>query len=89
MSNVNLTVGKMKELLKSLPDDMELIVPVCPDETNPNIIYSFLYVRSVGVLRNEYKPNPGLCLAATTDDKDIKTLLDENKMDEWCEKLLF
>ena len=89
MSNVNLTVGKMKELLKSLPDDMELIVPVCPDETNPNIIYSFLYVRSVGVLRNEYEPNPGLCLAATTDGKDIKTLLDENKMDEWCEKILF
>jgi hypothetical protein len=70
MSNVNLTVGKMKELLKSLPDDMELIVPV-------------------GVLRNEYKSNPGLCLAATTDGKDIKTLLDENKIDEWCEKLLF
>lgn len=89
MSNVNLTVGKMKELLKSLPDDMELIVPVCPDVTNPNIIYSFLHVRSVGVLRHDYEPGPALCLAATTDGIDINTLLDENKMNERCEKLLF
>lgn len=89
MNNINLTVGEMKELLKDLPDDMDVFVPVCPDESNPNIICSFRHVRSVGILNNDYEPKPALCIAATDGGRDIKTVLDENKLDTWCEKILY
>lgn len=89
MSSINLTVGKMKELLKDLPDDMEVIIPVCLDENNSNITYSFRYARTAGVLNNDYVREPALCLASTDDGKNIKTLLDESKSDTWCDKLLY
>lgn len=89
MNNINLTVGKLKELLHDLPDDMDIIVPVCPDENDSNIICSFRHVRSAGVLNNDYVSKPALCLAATNDSKDIKTLLDENKLGTWCDRLLY
>lgn len=79
----------MKEILKDLPDDMDIIVPVCPDETDANIICSFRHVRSVGILINDYEPEPALCVAATKGGRDIKTILDENRLDTWCDKLMY
>lgn len=88
MSDVNLTVGKLKEILNDLPDDMEVIVPDYPNVKNPNVIDSFRYLRSAGILNNDYVSKPALCLAATIYGKNIKQLLDENKLDTWCDKLL-
>lgn len=89
MSNINLTVGKMKEFLKDLPNDMDVIIPVYPDETKSNIIYSFRHVRTAGVLKSDYETGPALCLAASDDSKDISTLLRENKLGVWCDKSLY
>ena len=86
---IDLTVGKLKNIIKDLPDDMDIIVPVCPDENDSNVICSFRHVRSAGVLDNDYVSKPALCLAATNDSKDIKTLLDENKLGTWCDRLLY
>lgn len=89
MSNINLTVGKLKELLKDLPDDMDVIIPICPDESKANIIDSFWHVRTAGVLKSDYAPGPALCLATSDDGKDVIALMRENKLDVWCDKLLF
>ena len=89
MNNINLTVGKLKELLHDLPDDMDIIVPVCPDENDSNVICSFRHVRSAGVLDNDYVSKPALCLAATNDSKGIKTLLGEKNLCTWCNRLLY
>lgn len=89
MSNINLTVGKLKEFLKDLPDDMDVIIPVCPDETKPNVISSFRYVRTAGVLKSDYATGPALCLATSDNGKDIGALLHENKLGVWCDKLMY
>lgn len=82
--DLNLTVKEVKEALKDLPDDMQVIVPVVNPE-NLNEIYSFHFVRSIAVLHEEYDEDV-VCLAPTQDGHDITSNLPSGVK---CIKLLW
>lgn len=85
---INITVRDLKDILKGLPDDMNIIVTSTPED-DPNYISSFMHLTTAGVLKNPYEEKPALCLAPSTDGLDIKSLLDKNGSDTECMKLLF
>ena len=85
---INLTVRDLKECLKDLPDDMDVIVTVAP-ENEPNSVLGFKYVRTIGTLVNPYEAKPALCLAPTTDGLDMYGLMDRMHGATTVEKLLF
>lgn len=85
---INLTIGELKKLIKDLPDDMDVIIPVTIEE-DANYIVSFRHVRTLGVLSNKYEEKPALCLNGAQDGVDIKTQLNLNKLSTTCDKVLF
>lgn len=67
----NLTIGKLKEILNNLPDDLPIIMPVISEE-NANDIYGFRYIRTAGVLCDQgEKDDHVLCLNAAADGYDL------------------
>ena len=85
---INLTVGDLKDSIKDLPDDMNVIIPVTIED-DANYIVSFRHVRTLGVLSNKYEEKPALCLNGAQDGVDIKTQLNINKLNTTCDKVLF
>ena len=66
-------VGELKEILKNLPDDMLIVIPVV-DEDNVNSIYGFRKVRTAGILTCEYEcedEREVFCLNGTMDGMDL------------------
>ena len=76
---INLTVGDLKDMIKDLPDDMDVIIPVTIED-DANYIVSFRHVRTLGVLSNKYEEKPALCLNGAQDGVDIETQLNLNKL---------
>ena len=76
---INLTVGNLRDCIKDLPDDMDVIIPVTIED----------HVRTLGVLSNKYEEKPALCLNGAQDGVDIKTQLNINKLSTTCDKVLF
>ena len=60
---INLTVGDLKDSIKDLPDDMDVIIPVTIED-DANYIVSFRHVRTLGILSNKYEVNLG-CICIT------------------------
>lgn len=90
MENVNLTIKELKEIIKDLPDDMDVIIPVITED-DANDILGFRYVRTAGILTNKYEPNSALCLNSSDDGLDISSQIkmmagEHNKTS--CEKIL-
>ena len=85
---INLTVGDLKDMIKDLPDDMDVIIPVTIED-DANYIVSFRHVRTLGVLSNKYEEKPALCLNGAQDGVDIETQLNLNKFSTTCDKVLF
>ena len=85
---INLTVGYLKDRIKDLPDDMDVIIPVTIED-DANYIVSFRHVRTLGVLSNKYEEKPALCLNGAQDGVDIETQLNLNKLSTTCDKVLF
>ena len=85
---INLTVGDLKDRIKDLPDDMDVIIPVTIED-DANYIVSFRHVRTLGVLSNKYEEKPALCLNCAQDGVDIETQLNLNKLSTTCDKVLF
>ena len=85
---INLTVGYLKDRIKDLPDDMDVIIPVTIED-DANYIVSFRRVRTLGVLSNKYEEKPALCLNGAQDGVDIETQLNLNKLSTTCDKVLF
>ena len=87
---INLTVKDLKECLKDLPDDMEvIIVEHAPLEINR--ILGLDVVRTVGVLSYDGWGSKALCLACAEDGADMHSLLTYHNHFEGikCETLLF
>ena len=84
----NLTIGILKEAIKDLPDDMDVIIPVTI-ENDANYIVSFRHVRTLGIVTNKYEEKPALCLNSAQDGADIDTQLHINKLGTTCDKVLF
>lgn len=85
---INLTVGDLRDCIKDLPDNMDVIIPVTIED-DANYIVSFRHVRTLGVLSNKYEEKPALCLNGAQDGVDIKTQLNINKLSTTCDKVLF
>ena len=85
---INITVRDLKDILEGLPDDMEVITTVTPED-NSNYVISFKHVRTAGILSNPYEPKPVLCIAPTESGTDMYALIEGTYGDTKCEKLLF
>lgn len=85
---INLTVGVLKEVIKDLPDDMFVIIPVSSVE-DANYIESFRHARTLGIVSNGYEEKPALCINTSQDGADIDTQLHINKLSTTCDEVLF
>lgn len=88
MEKINLTVGDLRDCIKDLPDDMNIIIPLSCSE-DANYIESFRHVRTLGIVSNKYEEKPALCINSSQDGLDIKTQLNLNKIGTTCDKVLF
>ena len=85
---INLTVGDLRDCIKNLPDDMDVIIPVsCAKDAN--YIESFRHARTLGIVSNKYEEKPALCINAAQDGADIDTQLNLNKLSTTCDNVLF
>lgn len=92
---INLTVKHLKEIIKDLPDEMNIIIPVI-DEDDANHISGFRFVRTAGVLTDLMLPDDNneknvLCINAASGGKDISSQLNDNGYSSTlhCKTLLF
>ena len=85
---INLTVGALKDCIKDLPDDMDVIIPITI-ENDANYIVSFRHVRTLGIVTSKYEEKQALCLNGAQDGADIDTQLNLNKLETTCDKVLF
>lgn len=84
----NMTITDLKEIIKDLPDDMPVIIPVI-DEDDCNRIFGFRFVRTAGLLSSEgEKYRTVLCLNAAKE-KDIADQVYFSGKDVGVEKILF
>ena len=85
---INLTVGALRDCIKDLPDDMDVIIPIIVED-DANYIVSFRHARTLGIVSNKYEEKPALCLNSAKDGADIETQLNLNKTGTTCDKVLF
>ena len=85
---INLTVGTLRDCIKDLPDDMDVIIPITIED-DANYIESFRHVRTLGIVSNKYEEKQALCLNGAQDGADIDTQLNLNKLGTTCDKVLF
>lgn len=75
MNNTNyydyMTVKDLSEILKELPEDMKIVIPVV-DEEDVNYILGFRKVRTAGVLRCETEQDTEVfCVNGAADGRDL------------------
>lgn len=85
---INLTVRDLRDCLEGLPDDMDVIITITPED-DPNYILGFNHIRTAGILSNHYEPKSALCLAPSSGGLDMFSLIDRLHGDTTCEKQLF
>ena len=85
----NMTIADLKEIIKDLPNDIPVIIPVV-DEYNCNRIFSFRFVRTAGLLSDEGEEYQiVLCLNGAVDGNDIADQVHFSGKDVGVEKILF
>lgn len=73
MDSRNMTVKDLKKILKTLPNDMAVIIPVITTD-DANDILAFRFVRTAGILEcPDEDPYRVLCINAAADGADIGT----------------
>ena len=91
MKETNLTVRTLKECLKDIPDDMEVIIPVI-DVDDSNNIQAFRHVRTIGILECNVE-NDALCLNTASDGLDINSQINGESFHAdssiKCKKVIF
>ena len=71
--NDYMKVGDLKDVIKDLPDEMFIVIPVV-DEDDVNYIYGFRKVGTAGILTCEYENEDErkvICLNGCADGMDI------------------
>lgn len=85
---INLTVEDLRDRIKDLSDDMDVIIPVsCAEDAN--YIESFRHARTLGIVSNDYEEKPALCINTAQNGADIDTQLKLNKLSTTCDVVLF
>lgn len=85
MNNTNfydfMTVEDLREIIKDLPDDMQIVIPVI-DENDCNYIYGFRKVRVAGVLQCESEQEREVfCMNSAMDGKNLTHQIEESGVD--------
>ena len=91
MNDVNMTAGKLKEILSEVPDDMLVVIPAF-DHDDENRICGFRYVRTAGILNDGLDDEDSivLCLSTSPNGAAIKTQVEMScSRDIICDKVLF
>lgn len=91
MSNLDMTVGQLKEILNQCPDEMFVCIPVI-DECDVNRINGFRLIRTAGILfddREDDDRQKVLCLNGSADTMNIRGQVRYSGRDVLCERLLF
>lgn len=90
MNDINLTVGRLKEILnnEAVSDDMDVIIPVI-SEDNANYIFGFRHVRTAGIVECAYEEHKALILNSSENGADISTQIREFNGDTSCNKVLY
>ena len=89
--NLNMTVKDLKRILRKLPNDMHVVIPVI-SEDDCNLVFGFRHVRTAGILFckfNEKKLARVIALNASTPDSNIKLQTENYDGAVVCEKILF
>lgn len=85
----NMTVKDLRKILNECPDDMPVIIPVINIEDS-NDIQAFRYVRTAGILYDDYMPEAEqhvICLNSSEDSAVISDQL--GSRDVVCERVLY
>lgn len=85
---INMTVKQLKRILRKLPNNMSIVIPVILED-DANSILGFRYVRTAGVLRDDLcvdEPRV-FCLNAAAYGADIETQV--KNRDVICERVMF
>lgn len=75
---MNITVKDLKEAIKDLPDDMDVIMPVI-NEDDANEILAFRHIRTIGILECKTENGPALCLNTSAAGADLYNQINSNK----------
>lgn len=81
----NMTVRDLKDILKDIPDVTPVIIPVITEE-NADTILGFRYVRTAGILENDYESNAAFCLNSSNENSIQEQI---KSCDTICKKVLF
>lgn len=84
MDNMNMKVRDLKYILKDLPDDMDVIIPILSEDANR--VYKFIHVRTAGILASEFEEDCALCLSSNLRGLDISSQVANHIQ---CKKVLF
>lgn len=86
----NMTVKELKDILKTLPDDMDVIIPVI-DIDDVNDVKAFRHIRTAGVLEDIGEEHPALCLNSAANGVDISTQIQQShhSTTTTCKQVLF
>ena len=85
---INVNVRDLRKCLEGLPDNMDVIIPVCV-EGDENTILCYRHARTIGILESPREEKPAFCIATAADGADMDTLTKLNAGDTTCKKVLF
>ena len=89
MCNVNMTVGVLEEILKDIPKNTPIIIPVI-DAGDSDQVLGFRYVRTAGLLEDEHEEDKEvLCLSSSESGLDISEQIKNYTSLITCKRVLF
>ena len=86
--NMNLTVKMLKEAIKDLPDDMDIVMAITTEEDSNNIV-GFKHVRTMGILKDSSDNDEVVCLNTSENGLDISSQVKKYEPKITCEKILY
>ena len=85
---MDLRIRDIKNIIKGLPDDMLVVIPVV-DDSDVDHIYAFRKVRTAGILVSDHEDDREvLCLNGATDGYDIADQIDFSQIDVDVKEIL-
>ena len=84
----HLTVKMLKEAIKDLPDDMDIVMAITTEEDSNNIV-GFKHVRTMGILKDSSDNDEVVCLNTSENGLDISSQVKKYEPKITCEKILY
>lgn len=86
---LTMTIDDLKDRIKDLPGDMEVVIPVITEDDANNIL-AFRRVKTAGILESVNEDKPALYLGTASGGLDIAAQIDMRMSDQiTCKQVLF